>query len=653
MGMSRNRQRKKRASVRSSVLGRFGHHESDAYSSEHSIIVPLNYAQILGLRGREIWLDPLITAAHDELFAMDLDPSYSSVARLGKEKILYAAREGLRAVRGRVSLIHPDTRLEPALLPGVLALLEQAGEYELVIQLADHGDRINPKDLHPAPSRSTLRDFQRDVALSKALAHCGLAKKALEGEQVALGCARLDEALHILQDSCFPGEEPLAVDLQANINTALNDLKSDAVLDYLRQPLDLAEVSLRNQALQALKSMLQASSTDGIGADYVSQALAALKAEEICRVFDWDRLARDAAARNKLPWWRPGILPKVGLAHLIAGFVARKPRLVATAGHLLAAGRSEGDVSVPLAVCEVLLGKPNDALDILKEDEHLGASLRGKAGLSKEVKVGGNAFAKAMHAIPPFPDRDGIMDFIRLASAEAEDERGDLLPGLCLFVEQWMSRIAFPQVRDTREMPPSSSLSEYFDDPATAAYFEAQENPSALSFLGNQIERIFLRGRRFLSSAMGQNGTAQTLSKVGLVVAFGLLASGVVVGFGKKQLSTSLVDADTASSPTLRSSSAKTKTRKTTAEKGKTTSMLTKEAARQLIKDWLVSLDGIVIFLLWNCMMVDVIDDEDPSEIWQNEFCLFSCLVIGKFPGHQSRGHGTSTPYRSPCICSR
>lgn len=43
----------------------------------------------------------------------------------GKEKLLFAAREGLRGVRGRVSLVPSEISIEPVLLAGAMALLEQ------------------------------------------------------------------------------------------------------------------------------------------------------------------------------------------------------------------------------------------------------------------------------------------------------------------------------------------------------------------------------------------------------------------------------------------------------------------------------------------------------------------------------------------------
>ncbi len=39
-----------------------------------------------------------------------------------------------------------------------------------------------------------------------------------------------------------------------------------------------------------------------------------------------------------------------------------------------------------------------------------------------------------------------------------------LLPGLCLYAQQWLSQLASPQFRDTAASPPSVSLSRYFDN---------------------------------------------------------------------------------------------------------------------------------------------------------------------------------------------
>lgn len=492
-----------------------------------------------------MYLDPQITTAHEDLYHADLDACYSSVARHGKEKLLGAAREGMRSARGRTALIHPDISIDFALLPGALALLEQGGHYDLVIQLAQQAQRVTARDLR-TKNRSTVRDYERDVALATALAHCGLAKQALESGQTALGCARLEEALHILRETSSGGA--LAPELQANIATALADLKADAVLEYLTEPLDLAQVTLRQQAVAVLASMLQrpasvtsASGTSPITAEYAGRALANLTADEVCRLLDWDKAV---SARAACPWWFQSLLPKVGLAHLVAGFMQRRPALVATAQRLLSAGTADGDVAVHLAVCELLLGRPMEALDVLKEDERSAAKSRGPRALSPSLPK--TAFRNG--AVPPFPDRDGVMAFIRVASPGGE---ADLLPGLCLFAEQWLQRVAFPQIRDTAERPPSATLASYFEDPQTEAFLESRD--AGLPFLRRLQALVSAAGHTAASSSgrlarevvevasLPVKGLAAVQAALGSTWVRGLLGAAALValiGIGMGQLGT-------------------------------------------------------------------------------------------------------------------
>lgn len=455
---------------------------------DDAIYIPLNYAQLLGLRGRDLYLEAQIAGAHDDMISRDLEAAYSSVARLGKEKLLFAAREGLRAARGRVSNVHADTAIEPVLLPGAMALLEQNGHYDLVIQLSDAAARLTPRDLRTG-SRSTAQDYERDVALATALAHCGIAKRALDANRPAEACGRLEEALVLLREGAHGGP-PLARDLQVNIISTLNDLKPNAVLDYLTQyPLDTStEVGLRKQAVSSLAGMLR----DGtpLTVEYVKLALSALTSEEIVSVYDWEKAAAQCIRHHQsssksrvgepsLPWLDAGsILPTVGLGALVAGFIHCRPELVAMASHVFAACKTcvpSADVAVQLAVCNVLLGRPFSALDILREDEKMSLAARSsRTGQQNSTARKTSISTVADSKLPAFPDRDDVMIFIRKASpGNAPTVDNDLLPGLCIFVERWFVRVAFPRVRDTRDKPPTPSLDAYFDDPRTEGYLDA------------------------------------------------------------------------------------------------------------------------------------------------------------------------------------
>ena len=48
-----------------------------------AVVIPLNYAAMLGLRGRDLYLDPIVNTAYDDLFHQSLNPGYSAMAKLG------------------------------------------------------------------------------------------------------------------------------------------------------------------------------------------------------------------------------------------------------------------------------------------------------------------------------------------------------------------------------------------------------------------------------------------------------------------------------------------------------------------------------------------------------------------------------------------
>ncbi len=520
--------------------------------------------------------------------------------------MLFAAREGLRTAKGRVSLIHPDIAVEPVLLPGAMALLEQAGQYELVIQLSQQAKSVTSRDIRPN-NRTTMRDYERDVTLATALAHCGLAKKELEAQRPAMGCARLEEALYMLREcSASTGSTPLAQDLQSNIMNALSDLKADAIYDYLTQPLDLAEIALRKQALGGLRSLLlvQSDSTTEklVSPEYVARVFATLTSEEICSVVDWQKII---ATPKMFAWWQPELLPKVGLAHIVAGFSTRKPELVSIARMVLESARNTVvpvDVAIHLAVCEVLLGAPYSALDLLKEDEKHG-NVNTRVSTTNRARSSYSAAAAA--ASLAFPERDGVMTFIRAASPEGES---DLLPGLCLFVEQWLQRLAFPLMRDSQERPPMASLAAYFDDPRTEKYLESREN----TFFLSGVAPLLSKATKAVSNAAETvtNLPTQVFKFVlkqkyvayGVAAAVALAAIVAVGGIkGSQQRSRSLSGQapggnaaavaprttsrkqTTSSSSSIATAASATTTATATAQ----TTTLTKDTAQRLVKQWL------------------------------------------------------------------
>ena len=450
-----------------------------------SVVVPLNYAAMLGLRGRDLYLDPIVNTAYDDLFHQGLNPGYSAIAKLGKEKLLFAAREALRSVRGRVSLVHPDVTVEPVLLPGTMALLNQLGHYEVVIQMAEQVKNISTRDLK-STTKGTLRDYKKDVALASALANCGLAKSALEGGSVSLGYARLEEAFGIMEKN---GGRGLSSELYGDIAQALDDLKSDAVIDTLKESLDLVSVTNRKGAVEAFVAMIKGSQP-GITPEFVSKVLGYMTSIELVESMDWVRMVGSEA--GKAPWLTAEVAMYVGVAHLVAGFAYRRPYLVAKARKvLIAAHRMQADVAIPMAVSEILLGETNAAIGILLEDERMAMKLRGAAHMSVQS-------AKAYPA-ERLPDRDEVMAYVRYNSPGPTN---DLLPGVCTFVQLWLSTVAFPRVRDTRERPVTPSLADYFDAPGTARFLMSKSRGFGdilgpiVSFFRRQADMVGVVGAR-------------------------------------------------------------------------------------------------------------------------------------------------------------
>lgn len=562
-----------------------------------SVVIPLSYAHVLGLKGRDLYLDPVIANAYDDLFHQQMHPGYSAIAKLGKEKLLFAAREGLRNVKGRVSLLHPDVTIEPVLLPGAMALLNQVQHYELVVQLGERSKNISNRDLK-ATNKGTIRDYRRDVCLASALANCGLAKDALEAGAVSLGYARLEEALSKLDDAPGGGKS-LAPELYDDISRALVDMRSDAIVDTLKEPLDLSQVTNRKAAINTFVEALKPG--NAVTHDFVTRLLSFLTSEEIVEMMDWTRVAPSQST-----WCTADILSYVGLAHMVAGFSKRKPYFVSKARRIFGIAReNQADVAIPLAVSEVLLGETKRAVGILEEDERLGLKLRGAARMD-------TSHQKKMPA-DHLPNRDDVMAFIRHHSQST----GDVLPGLCLFVELWLAQVAFPRIRDSKEHSVSPSLSAYFEAPGTVKYLTSKSLTSdsiilstisrlfgVLSSTPQQVGRLVMRALVNVSNAPSTLKIHKSISLVGVVAIAMWGGYRLLMGTSSKPLydsvSTSTLPVTGESLSKQKSSKSKTtkkkanSIRKESNRKEKMTASdpsiavgLTRQEAKQLVETWL------------------------------------------------------------------
>jgi hypothetical protein len=381
-----------------------------------------------------------------------------------------------------------------------------------------------------------MKDFERDIALATALAHCGIARDAADRGRAGMACAQMDEALGLLKAyNCAPG-------LAAQVVDALDQLKPAALLDDLKAPLDLDDkVSGRQLAVAAFKSLLNGGGRDQqattlfvgpavaggcvMDRDYIASAFKTLTSVELCSLADWSKLATTAdlrASSSSPSWFEPSMLSAAGLAHIAAGFTTRQPSYIATAKKIYsaAATREAGvDVNIPLAVCEVLLGNPEKALTILKQDEEMAAP-GGSFSLSAHDAALSVAVALESKRINQLPPREGVVQFIRAASSMGMSSNpatfnGDLLPGLCLFVERWLAIVVLPKLRDTRRLVSAGSrnnvsLGTYFDDDAVQEAL-VKENSSSSSSSSSLVS---------LAAGLGNSKVVKAVKSLGGVRTF-------------------------------------------------------------------------------------------------------------------------------------
>ncbi|KAK9849132.1 hypothetical protein WJX84_011187 [Apatococcus fuscideae] len=438
---------------------------------EATLPLPVDYGQLLGLRGPEAQSEPLVQAAVEELGRSELEDGYSPRAVEGRMLVLQEAAEGVRHARNHPGMEPRQLEVEWALLPGTLALLQEVGENEVVLGVGA-----------AALERWEAGPHRRDITLAMALSHCSLAREAFGvREQAAAGCARLEEALGLLRGIGSPALAPLLAD---EIDGALRELQPQCVLEHLKLPLGLAHGPMRKQAINVLKALL-AGGADGqsasVDATYVATALRRLTAQETVLMLEWADVARDPTAT----WCTPELLQYAALAHLVTGFTQRRPVFVQTADNILSALDQGGTSTMEAVVTRVLLGNPDEALDMLRAAERQGISgSSGRAmseayssapwdGYGDGSKSNNGAFAASgprgsrasASALPP---RHEALSFIRAHS----DDPQDLLPGLCLFIEQWLAQVAFKQFRDLNDNAPSSSLVEFFQDGRVTGYLQ-------------------------------------------------------------------------------------------------------------------------------------------------------------------------------------
>lgn len=317
----------------------------------------------------------------------------------------------------------PSIEIEDQEFIGALLVLQELGEYELVLKLGRPFLSGGSASLKGGQYGDPAIVFS-DIVLTVALACLELGREQWQQGQYENAAEALETGQQLLM------REGLFVGVRGEIQSDLYKLRPYRVLELLAAPED--QVSDRQQGIQLLQDILNdrggidgtADDQSGLNIDdflrFIQQLRSYLTAEEQQTLFEQEA-SRPSAVATYLAVY----------ALLSRGFAYRQAELIYRAKRLLARLSSRQDVYLEKSVCALLLGQTDEASQALE--------------LSQE--------------------REPIA-FIREHSQGAPD----LLPGLCLYTERWLQDEVFPHFRDL--VAQSVSLKDYFADPHVQSYLE-------------------------------------------------------------------------------------------------------------------------------------------------------------------------------------
>jgi len=364
-----------------------------------------------------------IEATADAARSEHLEPSPERSEATGRST--FADRSSDRsfergADRAELEPITPTIEVDRQGFIGALLILLELGEYETVLKLG----RVPLSQPQTVSEPASYKVLRSDIVLATATAYLEIGREQWQQKNYEKAAASLEagQAL-LLREGLFP-------QVRGEMQRDLRKLRPYRVLELLALQLD-RDVP-RQRGFQLLRDMLQErGGIDGKGDDQ-----SGLGIDEFLRFIQQLRQHTTVAEQQllfEIEARRPSAVAMYLAAYALItrGFVQRQPGLVYRArGLLIQLGRRQ-DVHLEQAVCSLLLGQTDRAtrsLDLSQEED----SLR----------------------------------FIRHHSQGSPD----LLPGLCLYGEQWLQDDVFPHFRDLKHR--TASLKDYFADPQVQSHLE-------------------------------------------------------------------------------------------------------------------------------------------------------------------------------------
>ncbi|XTZ19548.1 MAG: J domain-containing protein, partial [cyanobacterium endosymbiont of Rhopalodia fuxianensis] len=446
--------------------------------------IPLDYYRILGVLPQVT--DKQLSQAYHDRCLQSPRREYSKMAVLSRKQLLTQAYEILSdseqraayedlclestfsdqlkfnpaiSLTGQGEEILPDSDSSP-LAPrtleiapkqwiGALMILQELGEYELVIKFGEFF--LDTLSSPRSELYSSICEIKTDVILTISLAALELSREKWQQEEYEQAGISGGKGLSILQ------ENHLFTSLQLEISKELYKLRPYRILELLAQP--EKNRADRDRGKTLLQEMLQErQGIDGQGDDH-----SGLGIDDFLRFIQQLRTYLTASEQEDIFFretnYRSAVAAYLRVYSLIArGFAGRQPAFIIEAKGILDGLEKLQDVSLEKGICALLLGETQEAILALEQCED-----------------------------------EKVLTFVR------EQSRGapDLLPGLCSYGQNWLQTEVFSHFRDFKIR--TDSLEDYFADQAVQTYLEQ------LSFLKEKQDEEKQENELMFSRTISRN----------------------------------------------------------------------------------------------------------------------------------------------------
>ena len=359
------------------------------------------------------------------------------------------------------------------------------GEHEAVIEYA-------PECLAAVRGKAA----RRDITLSAALAHCELSHIALTSTppRVGEGCELLDIASSILVAEAGPN---FSRELQDTINRTLVEMAPAYVIELLALPLERRDE--RKEGLRALRQVLWAEGEAALAnrVEYVNEVNRHLTAAEAVELF--------VEAPDHVPADAEEVYQSA-MAHIVTGFMDRRPMLLVDADEMLAQLQDASYVAADRAAYEAAQVR-QAALEAGEQVPSFSTpppleSVAVERAVC-QLLIGRVDDAAATLGLVDTPD--GVLADPQVERFVADHSpSGDVTEGLCALVDRWLADVAFPSFRDSARVAPVPTVEDWFEEPGVQSFCTMYENTPAVL----KAKALFESAGRAAASMMDAAATA-------------------------------------------------------------------------------------------------------------------------------------------------